>query len=280
VTTKKVSIIIPNYNYGRFLPQAIESVLDQSYENIELIVVNNGSTDDSLKVLGSYAKFIKVIDQPNLGQSGARNSGLTNCSGSLIGFLDADDYWELDKVEKQISLVRGDTELIYCGIRRFSEGKGASSDELLPSFRGECKSIFLTHPGVSVVLSGESTALFTRDLLQKVGGFDLKLNSAAGWDFFRRCSAHTKFDYIDQALVNYRIHESNMSSSVKNNIQDLKAAYRKFYTDVNWNLDRKLTKSINRKLEITFFKTYIKNFKIQSAFFSIWKLIFRIDSSR
>ena len=70
---RKISVIIPNYNYARYLDQAIQSVMNQTYDNLELIVVNNGSTDNSLEILAKYKHKIRLIDQPNLGQSGARN---------------------------------------------------------------------------------------------------------------------------------------------------------------------------------------------------------------
>jgi glycosyltransferase involved in cell wall biosynthesis len=79
-----VSVIIPNYNYGRFVKDAIESVLNQTYRNIEILVVNNGSTDNSLKVLNEYRDKIIIIDQENLGQVGARNAGLRKAKGGVM----------------------------------------------------------------------------------------------------------------------------------------------------------------------------------------------------
>ena len=88
-----ISVIIPNYNYARYLSVAISSVLSQTYPNIEIIVVNNGSTDNSIQVLRQFGSQIILLDQQNLGQSGARNSGLRAAQGDLIAFLDADDFW-------------------------------------------------------------------------------------------------------------------------------------------------------------------------------------------
>jgi glycosyltransferase involved in cell wall biosynthesis len=180
---KKISVIIPNYNYGHYLTQAVESVLNQSYNNLELIVVNNGSTDNSLEVLMPYKNKIRLIDQSNLGQSGARNSGLAEATGDLIAFLDADDFWEPSKLAKQIALFSESTQLVYCGIAPF---KDSDSDLekmpiLLPKYRGDCTRKFVDRPGDSVVLSGESTALFSMKLLNKVGSFDFnfKLNKFA-----------------------------------------------------------------------------------------------------
>ena len=134
---KKISVIIPNHNYGRYLSQAIESVLTQSYKNIELIVVNNGSTDNSLDILRNYENRIRLIDQANLGQSGARNSGLANATGDLVAFLDADDFWESSKLVKQIALISESAQLVYCGIAPFNDATAESIPVVLPKHRGE-----------------------------------------------------------------------------------------------------------------------------------------------
>jgi len=156
VAQKKISVIIPNYNYARYIEQAIESVLIQSYENVELIIVNNGSTDNSLEVLEKFGDKIHLIDQPNLGQSGARNSGLSLSSGELIAFLDADDFWEPNKLEMQISLMNDATQLVYSGISPFKDPGGEKLQSVLPKYKGSCSKYFIDLPGASIVLSGEA----------------------------------------------------------------------------------------------------------------------------
>lgn len=263
ITDKLVSVIIPNYNYARYVGQAIESVIDQTYLNIEIIVVNNGSTDNSLEILEEFGQRIHLVNQENLGQSGARNSGLSKAKGDFIAFLDADDIWEPQKIEKQLLLFGPTTELVYCGIGRFSGNSKTRSSIDLPRFRGFCASAFVSQPGVSVVLSGESTAIFTRALLEKVGGFDPELNSAAGWDFFRRCSKFTNFDFVPEALTNYRIHDSNMSSNGLKTIPDIRNAYKKLFNDPEWNISSKQSRRTIFTLEYAFLKTHLKqrNFK-------------------
>ena len=270
---KKISVIIPNYNYARYLDQAIQSVLKQTYSNLELIVVNNGSTDNSLKVLEKYANEIILIDQSNLGQSGARNSGLSRAQGELIAFLDADDFWEANKLESQSQLVNDSTQLVYCGIMQFKDPGNGNEQILLPKYRGDCSRYFIDLPGASIVLSGESTALFSRDLLEKVGSFDAGLNSTAGWDFFRRCSRFTNFDFVNQPLVNYRLHSSNMSKSNSKVIQDMRLAYFKLFSDNDWLVPKEKEIEINRKLEWSYVKTHLKSFNMKLAFLSGIKLL-------
>ncbi len=270
---KKISVIIPNYNYARYLDQAIQSVLKQTYSNLELIVVNNGSTDNSLKVLEKYLNEIILIDQSNLGQSGARNSGLSRAQGELIAFLDADDFWEPNKLESQSQLINDSSQLVYCGIMQFKDPGNGNEQILLPKFRGDCSRYFIDLPGASIVLSGESTALFSRDLLEKVGSFDAGLNSTAGWDFFRRCSRFTNFDFVNQPLVNYRLHSSNMSKSNSKVIQDMRLAYFKLFSDNDWLVPKEKEIEINRKLEWSYVKTHLKSFNMKLTFLSGIKLL-------
>ena len=262
---RKISVIIPNYNYAQYLDQAIQSVLKQSYDNLELIVVNNGSTDNSLEILEKYKHKIHLINQPNLGQSGARNSGLSASSGDFIAFLDADDFWEPTKLEMQSKLINNNTQLVYCGISPFKDPGNEKLLSVLPKYKGDCANFFIDNPGASIVLSGESTALFTRDLLLKVGLFDSELNSTAGWDFFRRCSRITNFDYVSEPLVNYRLHSSNMSNSNNNVIQDMRRAYLKLFQDKDWAIPKKKEVTIRMTLEWSYLKTYLRNYDFKSA---------------
>ncbi len=263
---KKVSVIIPNYNYAQYVGQAVDSVLNQTYSNIEIIVVNNGSTDNSLEILKKYGSRICLVDQENLGQSGARKTGLSRATGDFIAFLDADDIWEPRKIEKQLHLFSSKNELVYCGIKRFSESGTDLFSMHLPQFKGSCAEAFINHPGVSIVLSGESTAIFTRSLLRKVGGFDPDLNSAAGWDFFRRCSKFTEFDFVPEALTNYRIHGSNMSSSSTKTIPDIRKAYKKLFEDGDWAISSRVVRKTIASLEYSFLKTHLKQRRYKSAF--------------
>ena len=268
-------MIIPNYNYGRYLDDAIRSVQAQTYKNIEVIVVNNGSTDNSMEVLRKYGSSVVVIDQNNMGQAGARNSGLSAAKGSLIAFLDADDYWKEDKLEKQSRLIHSKNELVYSGLTRFRDQSLIIDSSVIPSYSGDCQDYFISLPAASVVLSGESTALFTRNLVNKVGNFNTNLNSASGWDFFRRCSLHTNFNYVPESLTFYRLHGSNMSNSSSENIADIRRAYREIFHDAEWSISGNQRRKIIHKLEYSFFKTFIKEMQLNGTWQTIFQVIFK-----
>ena len=124
------------------------------------------------------------------------------------------------------------------------------------------------------MLSGESTSIFTQSLLEKVGGFDPELNSAAGWDFFRRCSKFSEFDFVPEPLVNYRLHSSNMSNSSKNTIADIRRAYKKLFADDFWNISPKLVRRTIVSLEYSFVKTYLKKRNYKTAMATSIKAFF------
>ena len=106
-----VSTIIPCYNYGRYLGEAIESTLAQAHDRIEVIVVDDGSTDDSREVASRFGPPVRVVSQPNLGISAARNRGVELATGEFLAFLDADDLWSADKLPVQLEAAEADPAL-------------------------------------------------------------------------------------------------------------------------------------------------------------------------
>lgn len=116
-----VSVIVPVYNAEHFIEKCIHSILNQSYKNIELILVNDGSTDNSVKICDSFAKIdnrIKLIHQANSGPSVARNNGIYNAKGKYIQFIDADDYIEENMIETLVNEMEKGLDIVICGYKR------------------------------------------------------------------------------------------------------------------------------------------------------------------
>lgn len=205
-----VSAIIPNYNYGRYLGEAVESVLAQTYPNVEVIVVDDGSTDDSLSVLQRFGDQITVISNKNSGVSTARNSGVAASSGKYVAFLDADDAWLPEKIEAQITKFDEDDQvgLVTCAMHyirpdgtifgRNDNGlEGWVADDLLCLDKG-------------VVVGAGSTGIIRRSLFEDIGGFDVRLATIADWEICYRAARRQKVGFISTPLALYRIHGSNM----------------------------------------------------------------------
>jgi len=232
-----ISVVIPNYNYGRYLGQAIDSVVSQTFDNLEIIVVDDGSTDNSIEVAKMYGKKIILIRKENGGVSSARNLGIAHSTGLFVCFLDADDYWESNKVELQLRVaLKTDAGLVYSGYLECDSNLLAIR-EITPIFQGSCENRYRKMPGSAIALLGTSTALIRRDVLNLVGEFDTNLNTSADWDFLRRASKVTNFAFVSRSLVRYRRHSHNMSSgSLLKYYQDNELAVRKMvseYKEVN-----------------------------------------------
>lgn len=225
-----VSVIVSNYNYARYLPQALNSVLAQSYSNIEIIVVDDGSTDDSENVLRSYENHIRWIRQKNQGVSAARNRGVKETRGELIAFLDADDIWLPLKLERQVERFLDDPELglVHCGMQEIND-KGEPLCTHLDGMEGwVSKEMLLLRK--TVVLGAGSSGLVSRDAFEAVGGFDTQLSTSADFDFVYRVAVRQRVGFVPEVLFQYRIHGTNMHAKIKLMEHDTLLIYAKAFS--------------------------------------------------
>jgi glycosyltransferase involved in cell wall biosynthesis len=170
-----VSVVIPTYNCARFLPQAIDSVLGQSYSRRELIVVDDGSTDDTDAVLRRYAGRIRIVQRPNGGVSSARNRGIRESRGEFVAFLDSDDIWHSDKLQRQLALfTRSAVGLVHCGLR-YIDIDGNVVGVNRSGRRGHVLKDFALFRG-TVVQGGGSGSIVRRPVFEAVGLFDPDLS--------------------------------------------------------------------------------------------------------
>ena len=204
-----VSVIIPTYNSARFLTEAVSSVLAQSFNDFEILVIDDGSTDETQEVMRQYGSPVRCIRQPNSGVAVARNRGIMESRGRYIAFLDADDTWLPDKLERQMNALSSESGAGFC----YSAFTVVDSD-LNPLRVNQSK----RHASAleDLILRGNvvgsiCTVLCERALFDKLGGFDPGLSQCADWDMWVRMAAHTTFTYIDEPLVTYRHHGSMMS---------------------------------------------------------------------
>lgn len=208
----EVSVVIPTYNSAHFLSDAIQSVLAQSYEDFEIVVVDDGSHDDTRRVVESFGERVRYLHQANAGVAAARNRGIVESSGRYVAFLDADDTWMPSKLQRQWEALQADPNRRLCYAAfvvvdeqlvpievRFSPRQGSALEDLL--LRGN--------------VVGSMTVMCERALIDEVGGFDLRLSQCADWDLWIRIAARTEFIYLDEPLATYRQHGQNMSRQVR-----------------------------------------------------------------
>jgi glycosyltransferase involved in cell wall biosynthesis len=207
-----VTVIIPAYNSGVYLKEAVESALGQDYPNLEVIVIDDGSTDHSLSLLTPYLNRIFIITSENFGAASARNLGILASSGEYLAFLDSDDKWIANKISLQMQKMLDDNlDLVYCAGQEFSVEMSLGTIHS-PVFEGNCYQYYKKYPSRDIVAIGPSGSILKKSLLHKSGIFDTRIPPPSeDWDFFRRYSQHAKFGYCTDVLVLRRIHENNIS---------------------------------------------------------------------
>ena len=202
----KVSVIIPTYQHAHFVAEAIESVLAQTYPDYEIIVVDDGSTDDTVEVLSRFGERITVIHQPNRGVSAARNTGIRASKGEHIAFLDADDVWMPDKLEKQIPLLERDEAvgLVGSDMMIFDEhGTRSGIFERTPPQSGMVYATLFASIGRSFILM--PTVVVRRRCFDEVGFFDETLTISEDADMWLRISQRWAVDFVSEPLAKYRM---------------------------------------------------------------------------
>lgn len=225
-----VSVVIPNHNYAAFVRDAVNSALAQTHRNIEVIVVDNGSTDDSLRVLREYGDRIRLISQENRGQAGARNRGVEESRGEWVAFCDADDAWLPTKIERQLAAAKSaEVGMVYTG-HAVTNAALSPIHEILPIHRGRLLPLFAS--GVAAVIpAGESCAMIRRRCFEEVGGFDPQLSISAGFDLYRRVCQAYEVEVVPEALTLYRQHGANTSRRIEHYARDYLLALEKMFLD-------------------------------------------------
>ncbi len=207
-----VTVVIPCFNSEMFIQDCVRSVLQQTYKNIEIILIDDGSTDGTLLRLEEFKTEITILRKENEGAASARNLGIKNSNGIYIAFLDSDDVWHSEKIEKQLRLMtEKNLDLVYSGGESF--GHPGVSITYTPVFSGDCYKKFLEFPTRAIIILGCSSAMIRKSILDFSGNFDVKFTGAAeDWDFFRRFCKYGKVDYLNANLVKYRLHDGNVST--------------------------------------------------------------------
>lgn len=207
----KVSVIIPAYNAEDFIREAVDSALAQTHRDIEVIVVDDSSTDDTPLILKGYGDRILVHRQANTGVAGARNTGARLSTGEWVAFLDADDVWRPAKLERQLAI--STSAVSYTN--RFNFGaRGA-----LPEVQSEVTPLLAGDVFVPLLARGNfitvSSVMMKREVFDELGGFYHQPGGCEDWDLWLRAAEHHEFSVAPEPLVGYRFHATSMSRNYR-----------------------------------------------------------------
>lgn len=204
-----VSVVIPAFNCARYLPGSIASALSQDYPVHEVLVADDGSTDETPRVMEAYAKDPRVLYLPgeNRGPSAARNRAVRAAAGDAVAFLDADDLWLPGKLSAQVPLLAPERKGLVYGLRLPVDPEGRPLDREHPAcFRGEVLSQIYSYNFVCT-----SSALVKKSCFEKAGFFDETLTTAEDYDLWVRMAAYFEFDYVDTPVALYRTGHDQLS---------------------------------------------------------------------
>ena len=236
-----VSVIIPIYNCARYLPEAIDSVLAQTYRAFEIIVVDDGSTDNTQEVLAPYGDQIRVIRQANAGRGAARNAGILAARGDYIAFLDADDLWLPQKLEKQMALFgsRPEADWVYSDYRPFGQvsARVGSRLQMLES-QPPPEGAILRRVLADWSITWTGTVLVRAECFGEIGLFDTSLPVAQDGDMWLRIASRFQAACANEVLALYRRHDS----------QAMSACPTDFVVYHTWRVYRKFMRSEYRRL--------------------------------
>jgi teichuronic acid biosynthesis glycosyltransferase TuaG len=249
-----VSVIIASYNYARFLPEAVRSVQSQTYPHWECIILDDASTDNTSDIAADLVRSDSRIryyrNESNLGVSGTRNRGTALANGELIAVLDADDWWNADKLQAQIGAFVEKNQLQVSFTAYVRVDPQGATDKRLTDHR--LYPIDQTFRANNLLL--HSAVVMRKSAVESVNGYDTSLPCAHDWDLYlkilRRFGAEA-FSYVDQPLAYYRMHGNSVSSRWKQMLADERTIIRKNLFAGGWAFRHPIAawKAIDAQLE-------------------------------
>jgi glycosyltransferase involved in cell wall biosynthesis len=226
-----VSVVIATHNYGRFLRGAVESVLAQTFDDFELIVIDDGSTDATPCIMRPYLTDprVRYLRTAHRGQPAAKNAGVDLARAPLIAFLDGDDVWLPMKLERQVALFQADADLGVVYARRWLiDEHGRHLEYEQPSlYRGfVLEALFRTN------FVCFSSAVVRRAVLDEAGAFDEGLSLAIDYDLWLRVALSHPFDYVDEPLVEYRTGHASLSCRTEDRLRTVTRIMQRFLDEL------------------------------------------------
>ena len=260
----RLSVIMPIYNGARFLRETIQSVLNQSFSDFEVIAIDDGSTDGSTRILGEFPE-IAVLSQANAGQSAARNLGIERANAELIALIDQDDRWYPTKIAQQIAVLEHQPHI---GVHYSDLDQIDDRGEIIKTRTIAASK--LCHPKRSLtdclredMFIVPSAVMFRRRVFMEAGGFDEELSGYEDDDLFLRMFPLTSFEYCREPLVQWRVYRTSSSHSPR---MDL--SRRIYFKKLMASFPDDPTRGLHYRRDVIvprFFKTYLVAYEVARA---------------
>lgn len=227
-----ISVIIPTYNREKYVVEAVQSVLVQSQKNIEIVVVDDGSTDNTGKIFAdnNYESIVRYYYKPNAGAAAARNFGIKQARGEFIAFLDSDDLLINESLTLQLNRLQSNPRigLVHGNFSKISDTHQNLGVRETSYFKGEIYPDMLSHWSGGIATP---TVMVPARVLQETGGFDEELGLGEDIDMWRRIARKYEFDHIPQVLATVRSHSGNISGDRFGGAEALHKVLEKAFED-------------------------------------------------
>jgi glycosyltransferase involved in cell wall biosynthesis len=233
MTSPLVSVVIPTYNYGHYIGETVESVLGQTYSPVEIIVVDDGSTDDTRERLTAYGDRMRYIHQQNCGLSAARNTGIRAAQGEFVALLDSDDLWLPDKLERQVTVAVQQPDIGLVATERFAINEtGQRLDYVAESCSREGLCELTVRDLLEFPAFSPSSVLARRDGLLTVGGFNEGLTAVEDMEMWVRIAARYRVVRLNATLTAQRFHSKSMSHQADSMLRNHQKAIAQLFAGV------------------------------------------------
>lgn len=232
----EVSVIIPTFNRASFLKRAIDSILSQSYQDFEVIVVDDASTDNTEEIVKSIKdeRITYLKHERNSGRAVSRNTGVNMARGEYIAFLDSDDEAHPDRLEKQINILQRETQktgIVYTDmIRIYRNGsrKYIKAPDIMPADGN----IYMKALGYKVFRIGTGTSMIRKKCFEKTGGFNKDISYYEDLEFFIRLSKDFYFYHIREPLIDYYDIDGESESNIDERVSSCKMILEEYFDDI------------------------------------------------